>query len=296
MTSASRPRRRLSLLPKIASQTIAALALSLATTAATAAAAEPLVLGVHPYLLPAEIATRFAPLAGYLDRQLGRRVQVRVGRDYEQHIETIGRNTIDIAYMGPASYVKMVARHGAKPLLARIEINGKPSVSAYIVTRVDSPLRGLADLRGQRFAFGDINSTMGTIVAQHVLRRAGVGLDSLGGYRYLGSHRNVALAVLSGDYDAGAVKKEIYDELQARGLRVLVKLPEVSEHLFVARSDLPAPQVARLRQALLGLKSAPGGAAVLQAIDREMTAMVPVSDADYDSLREIQRTRAGERG
>jgi hypothetical protein len=27
-----------------------------------------------------------------------------------------------------------------------------------------------------------------------------------------------------------------------------------------------------------------------------MTAMVPVSDADYDSLREIQRTRAGERG
>jgi phosphonate transport system substrate-binding protein len=183
----------------------------------------------------------------------------------------------------------MVALHGAKPLLARIEINGKPSVGAYIVTRADSPLRKLADLRGQRFAFGDANSTMGAVVARHVLRRAGVGLEDLGGYQYLGSHRNVALAVLSGDYDAGAVKKEVYDDVRARGLRVLVKLPEVSEHLFVTRSDLPAGEIAALRQALLGLKDVAGGAGILQAIDREMTAMVPVRDADYDSLRELQR-------
>jgi phosphonate transport system substrate-binding protein len=296
MDAASRPKRRLSLAPKNISLTIAAFVLSLATTAGTAAAPEPLILGVHPYLLPAEIVTRFAPLAGYLDRQLGRRVQVRVGRDYGQHIEAIGRNTIDIAYVGPASYVKMVARHGAKPLLARIEINGKPSVTAYIVTRADSPLRKLAELRGKHFAFGDVNSTMGAIGAQHVLRQAGVGLENLAGYQYLGSHRNVALAVLSGDYEAGAVRKEIYDELQPRGLRVLVKMPEVSEHLFVTRSDLPAGEITRLRQALLGLKNAPGGGAILQAIDREMTAMVPVSDADYNSLREIQRALEDKRG
>jgi len=129
-----------------------------------------------------------------------------------------------------------------------------------------------------------------------VLRRSGVGLENLGGYQYLGSHRNVALAVLSGDYDAGPVKKEVYDELQPRGLRVLVKLPEVSEHLFVTRSDLPAGEVTRLRQALLGLKNAPGGGAILRAIDKEMTAMVPVSDADYDSLRRIQRALEDERG
>jgi phosphonate transport system substrate-binding protein len=283
-------------LPKNVFLTIAAFALGLAATAGTAAEAEPLILGVHPYLLPAEIVKRFAPLARYLDRKMGRPVQVRVGRDYDQHIEAIGRNSIDIAYVGPASYVKMVAGHGVKPLLARIEINGKPSVTAYIVTRSDSPLRKLAELRGKHFAFGDVNSTMGAIVAQQVLRRSGVGLENLGGYQYLGSHRNVALAVLSGDYDAGAVRKEVYDELQPRGLRVLVKLPEVSEHLFVTRSDLPAGDVARLRQALLGLKDAPGGAAILQAIDREMTAMVPVSDADYDGLREIQRALEDERG
>ena len=282
--------------PKTVSVTIAAFVLSLVTTAGAAAEPEPLVLGVHPYLLPAEIVTRFTPLADYLGGKLDRRLQVRVGRDYDQHIETIGRDAIDIAYLGPASYVKMVARHGPKPLLARLEINGKPSVTGYIITRADSPLRKLPELRGKHFAFGDINSTVGTLMAQHVLRRAGVGLESLGGYRYLGSHRNVALAVLSGDYDAGPVRKEIYDELQPRGLRVLVKLPEIPEHLFVARSDLPAGEVVRLREALLGLKNAPGGAAILRAIDKGVTAMIPARDADFDNLREIRRAHKDERG
>ena len=249
----------------------------------------PLILGVHPYLPSAEIQQRFTPLADYLGKQLGRQVQVRVGRDYEQHIEAIGLDSVDIAFVGPASYVKLTARYGPKPLLARIEINGKPILSGYIITRVDSALRNLTDLRGKRFAFVDPGSTMGTIVPRYVMQQAGVGLQQLGAYQHLGGHKDVALGVLNGDYDAGAVKSEVYDELAPRGLRVLVKLPEVSEHLFVTRADLPAKQVTLLRQALLQLKSAPNGAAILRAINKEMTAMAPVADADYDSLRKLQR-------
>jgi len=249
----------------------------------------PLILAVHPFLPNAEIQKRFAPLADYLSQRLGRQVQVRVGRDYEQHIEAVGLNSVDIAFMGPASYVKLVARFGPKPLLARIEINGKPILSGYIVTSVNSVLHNLSDLRGKRFAFTDPDSTMGSIVPQYVLQQAGVGLKQLGAYQHLGGHKDVALGVLNGDFDAGAVKSEVYDELAPRGLRALAKLPNVSEHLFVARADLPAQQIALLRQALLHLKSASQGPAILRAINKEMTAMVAVADADYNSLRALQR-------
>jgi phosphonate transport system substrate-binding protein len=121
-----------------------------------------------------------------------------------------------------------------------------------------------------------------------MLQQAGVGLEQLGAYQHLGGHKDVALGVLNGDYDAGAVKSEVYDELGPRGLRVLAKLPDVSEHLFVTRADLPAQQIAALRQALLQLKGAPQGAAILRAINKEMTAMVAVADADYNSLRTLQ--------
>lgn len=249
----------------------------------------PLILAVHPFLPRAEIQKRFAPLADYLGQRLGRQVQVRVGRDYEQHIEAVGMDTVDIAFMGPASYVKLVARYGPKPLLARIEINGKPILSGYIITSVNSALHNLSDLRGKRFAFTDPDSTMGSLVPQYVLQQAGVGLKQLGAYQHLGGHKDVALGVLNGDFDAGAVKSEVYDELAPRGLRVLAKLPNVSEHLFVACADLSAQQIALLRQALLQLKSAPQGPAILRAINKEMTAMVSVADADYNSLRTLQR-------
>jgi len=250
----------------------------------------PLILAVHPFLPSEEIQKRFTPLADYLGKQLGRQVQVRVGRDYDQHVEAIGLNSVDIAFMGPSSYVLMGERYGDKPLLARIAINGKPLLSGYIVTNVNSPLRNLADLRGKRFAFVDPDSTMGTIVPRYVMRKAGIELKTLSSYQFLGGHKNVALGVLNGDYDAGAVKSEVYDEMAPRGLRVLAKLPDVSEHVFVTRSDLPTKQIALLRQALMHLKSAPNGAAIMHGINKDMTDIVPAVSADYDNLRKMQHT------
>ena len=260
-------------------------------TAPAGAASEPLqrpmVLAVHPYLPSAEIRKRFAPLAEYLGKVLGQQVVVRVGRDYEEHVATIGANGVDIAFMGPAAYVKLVARYGARPLLARIETNGDPYLSGVIVARSDSPLRSLADLRGKVFAFGDPDSTMSTLVPRYALRRAGVPLTALAHYEHLGAHENVALGVLAGDFDAGAVKVEVFDEFAARGLRVLANLPQVSEHVFATRADLPLSQVKLLRSALLNLKATPQGSAIMQSIQKDMTGMVPVADADYDNPRAI---------
>jgi phosphonate transport system substrate-binding protein len=251
------------------------------------AAPPPLVLAVHPYLPSAEIQERFGPLARYLEKITGRKVTVRVGGDYDEHINAIGRDSVDIAFMGPAPYVLLVARYGPKPLLARIEIDGKPYLTGDIITRKDSKLRNLSDLKGKRFAFGDPDSTMSSLVPRYMLQEAGIPLTSLAGYEYLGAHKNVALGVLAGDFDAGAVKSEVFDELAPRGLRVLAVMPMVSEHLFVTRSNMPPAEVERLREALLRLKLEPEGSEIMRSINRGMTGMVPVVDADYQSLRAI---------
>lgn len=254
-----------------------------------AAPLPPLVLAVHPYLPSNEIQQRFAPLAQYLGQVMGRPVVVKVGRDYEEHLAAIGANAVDFAFMGPSPYVLMEARYGKKPLLARIEVNGKPVLAGVIITSKASSLRSLKDLKGRRFAFGDQDSTMSAQVPQYMLQEAGVPLSALSAYEYLGSHKNVALGVLSGDYDAGAVKLEVYEELAPRGLRVLATMPMVSEHLFVARSDLGATQIEKLKKALLTLQTDPEGKKIMTAINKGMTNMVAVSDQDYQSLRHIMR-------
>jgi phosphonate transport system substrate-binding protein len=254
-----------------------------------AGAAGPLILAVHPYLPAPEIQKRFAPLASHLGRVLGRAVEVRVGQDYDQHIAAIGQDEVDIALLGPASYVRMVDRYGKKPLLARFQVGDDARLYGVIAVMRDSPFKRLEDLRGRRFAFGDPESTMSHLVPRYLLLQAGLPLDALGEYRYLGSHRNVALGVLSGDFDAGAMKREVYDEYAARGLRALAVSPPTPDHLFVTRADLSAAEVARLRQAMLTLAAQPGGRDVLERLHPGLTALVAVKDGDYDGLRTMVR-------
>lgn len=260
--------------------------------AADSNAQSPLILAVHPYLTPAEIVRRFTPLAAYLGKRLDRSVLVRVGPSYEAHIEAVGRDTVDIAFMGPAAYVALTDRYGNKPLLARLEIDGKPVFRGSIVVRRDSPVMELADLKGKRFAFGEPDSTMGTLVPQYMLLQARVPLSALAQHNNISGHKNVALAVLAGAADAGAVKDEIYREFESQGLRLLAASPAVSEHLFVTRTDLPPTLVTQLRDAMLTLKEQPDGANIMRSINAQTTALVSVSDADYANLRNMIQTVA----
>ena len=254
------------------------------------AAAKPLILAVHPFLPEVEIQQRFAPLANYLGKVLDRDVVVRIGGNYDQHIDAIGTDRVDIAFLGPVSYVRMLERHGSKPLLGRFEVNHQPHLYGVIAMRKDRTLRTLADLKGQRFAFGDPESTMSHIVPRAMLAENGVTLATLAAYKHLGSHSNVALGVLAGDFDAGAMKKEVFDEFAPRGLAALAITPPTPDHLFVTRADLPGRDVARLRQALLQLHALPEGPAILSSLHNGLTAIVPAQESDYAALGRMARS------
>jgi phosphonate transport system substrate-binding protein len=256
---------------------------------AVRAADPPLVLAIHPYLPVPEIHTRFGPFAEYLARELGRPVSIRVGGSYEQHNAAIGKDQVDIAFLGPVSYLHVVRQFGPKPLLARLEIDGKSSLFGVIVVRKDSALQGLAALKDARFAFGDAESTMSHIVPRYMLIKAGIPQGAPARHKFLGSHKNVALAVLAGDYEAGAMKKDVFDEFEAKGLRALAVTPGVPDHVFVARANLPRPDVERIRQAMLRLKDQPSGAALLDQIQKGLTALGPVQDGDFAELRGMVR-------
>lgn len=250
-------------------------------------AEQPLVLGVHPYKSSSKLLKAYTPLANYLAKAIGRPIEVKISKDYQSHIDQIGHDKLDIAYMGPASYVKMVEQYGEKPILARQVIKGSPTFHGKIIVRNDSPLNSLAELKGKRFAFGDPASTMSHLVPRFMLWEAGVGVEQLSDYKFLGSHDNVALAVLAGDYDAGAVKEAVFYKYQSRGLRELATTPALSEHLFVTSAHLPGELVEALRAALFALKNDPQGEAIMNGIKKGITDYQPASSMDYDNLRDM---------
>lgn len=268
----------------------AALLILVSVCGSSALAGDRLVLGIHPYKSPAKLIKAYTPLAEYLSRKIGVPVQITIAKNYQAHIDAIGSDRLDIAYMGPASYVKLVDRYGKKPLLVRQAIHGKPTFQGKIITRKESPLRSLSQLKGRSFAFGDPNSTMSHLIPRYMLWKAGVSANKLKRYKFLGSHDNVALAVLAGDYDAGAVKEAVFYKYEGRGLKVLKSTPVFSEHVFVTSKILDPETVEKLRKAFLALDKDPIGQQIMSSIKPGITAMHPVEDKNYNNLREILRT------
>lgn len=250
------------------------------------AQASPLILAVHPYLPPFEIKNRFQPLAEYLSERLQHKVVVKVSSDYPEHITAVGMDLADIAFLGPAPYVHMVQKYGLKPLLARLENNGSPTLVGNIVVRKESPLKSLNELKGHRFAFVSRESTLGFLIPQQMLGKEKVSLEDLASYDFLNSHQNVALAVNMGDFDAGAVQHDVYLAKQDH-LRSIAQSPPISEHLFVASTKLSPAMVEKARAALLAIGKDKHGSEILHSIKGEITNLAPVRDEDYDHLRSI---------
>ncbi|MFH7326322.1 phosphate/phosphite/phosphonate ABC transporter substrate-binding protein [Desulfurivibrio sp. C05AmB] len=266
----------------------------LAAPPAGASDDETLNLWIHPYLPATELIRRFSPLADYLAEELERPVQIRVQQSYQTHIDLIGRDHADLAFIGPASYVIMRRQYGHKPLLAMLEENGYPVFQGMIIVREEAPFTSLTDLKGQSFAFGDPNSTMSYIVPRAMLAQAGVSLDDLARHDFLNSHHDVALAVLGGYFAAGGVKDEVFYAYQPRGLRALATSPLIPDHLFLTRADLPPALVDRLRELLLAINHHPRKLEILKGIKETVTGLVEAQPENYDSLEEMMAIFSGD--
>jgi phosphonate transport system substrate-binding protein len=248
-----------------------------------------LIMAVHPYLPAGEVYSRFHLLADFLSEKLGRNVVLEISSDYEDHIERVGLGDADIAYMGPAAYVEMTERYGRKPLAAMLEVRGRTSLRGVIFVNEDSRIRHLPELAGKRFAFGDPHSTMSHIVPRYMLLMEGVPAEALAGYDFLTNHENVALGVLYGDYDAGAVKQEVFEEFRIQGLEAIAWTPPVAEHVIVLNDQLTSELRNRIREALLSVTRSKEGPSIMFAIKSSATGFAPASDHDFNNLRQIMR-------
>ncbi len=248
---------------------------------------ETLVLGIHPYLSSTELHKRFGPLAEYLGKELGRPVEIRVDSSYDSHVESVATGQVDIAFMGPAAYVKLVDKYGKVSVLGCFETTAGRTFTGVIFVKKDSPIKSLAQLKGKSFAFGQAASTMTNLVPRFMLLEAGVDLSDLGQAEFLTNHDNIVLGVLAGRYDAGAVKDDIYNQYEQQGLQILAVSDPMPDHIFVARPGLSEDMARKISGVLVSLKSSEEGRRSLASIQKNLLALVPGKNSDYDPLRKV---------
>jgi len=210
---------------------------------------------------PAELLRIYSPFAEYLARELGMRVQFVPVVDYAATVEGLAARKLDLVWYGGFTSVQAVRRTQgqATRLVMRRE---DAEFRSVFVTRTDSGIRALADLKGKTFAFGSVSSTSGHLMPRYFLLRAGVvpERDFAQKPAFSGAHDATALWVESGKVDAGALNFLVWEKLVEQRkvdpakIRVFWTTPAYVDYVWTARSDLDAGLRERIAQAFLKLR------------------------------------------
>lgn len=244
-------------------------------------------MGIVPLESPAVMFRKFNPLAEYLGKKVKHRIDLRVAVDFESAVEDIGKGTTQLCFMTPSTYIEAHDKYGVKVLVKALS-EGKPFHHSVVVTRTDSGINSVEDLRGRSFAFGDLHSTSSHIVPRAMLLEAGVDIKDLHYYNYLGHHDDVARAVISGDFDAGGIMESTAEKFRREGLKFLKVSEDIPEFNICVAADLDPALLAELKDALISLDGGTGeGSEILEAINAGYTGFVPASDEDYDNVRQM---------
>jgi len=244
-----------------------------------------LMFGVVPLESPADMFIKFSPLTEYLGKKLARKMELKVAVNFEEAIEEIGKNTTQLCYMTPSTYIEAHKKYGIN-VIAKALRGGKPYQHSVIIARADKGINSLEDLKDRTFAFGDFHSTSSHIVPRAMLFEAGIDLKDLHYYDFLGHHDDVARAVLKGEFDAGGIMEDTANKFKEQGLRFLKISEDIPEFNICVNKSLSKEDVAMLRKALTTLTDAtPEGSLVLHSITKNYTGFVDAKDEDYDNVR-----------
>ncbi len=266
--------------------------LALATAGAASAQTAELRVGLIPSEDAQAMIHASQQVMDQLAQKTGMKVRPFVATDYNGVIEALRSGKLDIAYLGPFSYV--LASQVADAEAFAVAVTKKTGTSSYhslLITRKDSGLDSVAKLKGHTFAFVDPSSTSG-----HLFPKAGLLKDGFDPEKHFsrvifsGSHDASIMAVANGKVDGAAVADRILDSAFAKGLvkkediQMVWRSPDIPESPMVWRKKLDAATKRKVSAAMSEIKDLPWGD---QGV---LNGFAPTNDQAYDVIRQTAKT------
>jgi len=266
----------------------AALACFLLLAATGRAADAPLRVSMIPSTDPSKMLRDAGPLVARLEQATGRKVELTIPQNYAAVVEAMVQGQVDLAHFGGFTFVQANRRAGAVPLVQRDR--DREFHSKFITARED--IRTLADLRGKRFAFGDVNSTSGHLMPAYYMRKEGVDPAVVDQAIYTGGHDATALAVAERRVDAGALDEAVWERLTREGkidvskVRVFWTTPPFLDYVWAVRKDFDPALARKIADAFLALDPSRAEDRPILELLSSKGRYVRVDAAAYAPLRE----------
>jgi len=254
-----------------------------------AKAADILKIEIVPYEDPTLIYKEWRQVRDYLAKKLNMEIQLRVARDYRAAINDIGLGVVDVAYLTPVTYTEARKDYCVQPLVSPIGQENQSVFDCLLIAREDSGINSVSDLRGKSFAYGDEKSTCGTLMAHKWLKEADIEYPSQQGrVQYFPNYNAVIQTLISGEFQAGAVRKSVFDKVSHPGIKIVKSEKIMADSVLVGTFDLGTGLKGRIVQALLEMDiKTPASKSILTAINPEYIGWRTENDEMYSSFKTL---------
>lgn len=246
----------------------------------------------------------YKPITDRMAKLTGKKIQFFMPTSYASVVEGLLSKFIDVAVLGPYSYViandkdkeiEVFATYAKRP--GHLQEEG-PGYKAALVTKKGTKFTSIDSLKGTVLGLVDPGSTSGNLFPRVVFsKNVGGDLDKyFGKVVYTGSHELSTVAVDKGKVDAAFVATHRFDNVVNKGdvkledFNVLWSSPPIPQDPFVYRAPLCQDLKDNIKATFLGLSNDVEGEKNFLA-NVKSNRFVEMTSADYDVIRELKKAK-----
>jgi len=273
--------------------TVICLSLALALFAQSVWAAQALKelrISAIPDENPQEMLRIYQPFADYLSKEIGIPVKFTPVVDYAATVEGLAANRLDLVWYGGLTSVQAARQaKGAKRIIMRKE---DAEFKSHFISRKDSGIKTLKDLKGKTFAFGSVSSTSGHLMPRYYLIKSGINPEKdFAKFSFSGAHDATAAWVEAGQVDAGALNFLVWNKLietkkiDSNKVGIFWTTPPYADYVWTVRGGVDNATIDKIKKAFLKLDYS--NPADRKLLDLHRTkGYIPAKDEDWKGIED----------
>ena len=233
---------------------------------------------------------RYEPLANYLAKKIGVKIELTMLTRYGNIIDNFVSAGMDGAFFGSFSYTLAHAKLGLEPIARPEDNNGSSTYYGLIFVRKDSGVKSISDMQNKSFVFVDKATTAGYLLPRAYFKEHGIEnyKTFLKETYFAGTHQDAVYDVLNRKADIGAAKNTMFYRLAAKDKRItdelviLERSPRVPENGLAVNKSLGDSIKQQLKATLISMHTDPEGLQVLKKFGARR--FIETSNDDYSAV------------
>jgi phosphonate transport system substrate-binding protein len=265
--------------------------------------------GVIPYSDIALIEKSYTQWKQYLERNLQRCIDISFESSYGDIVSKFIKGELDMAFVGPFSYILIKEKVAVEPLVSGITADGESTYKSYMVAskkianalNIVTPYQGEAGMKVLKkklskykkkwtLAFTDESSTSGYAIPSYYMKKAQLNPDKY--FReiaFVGTHDAVQLAIRNNITPIGFgasihYKKLLNNKKISKDSNVLLwKSDDIPKSLIIVQKNFPQEFKKQLQRLLIEIPPSS-----IPKISKEV-GYIQADELKYDIVEKIYR-------